>query len=133
MDAEVLGPKHWSERFEHDVCSAKFSQDGLVIILSTKNENGIDANLEISFEWVTAFRFMDESDMQYYSVLSCLSLNFHVFKILSGGWSNGETRQKGILDASAGVYPEYLIATNNGCIQVLSGVNPNIGWRPDGV
>ncbi|WP_102038512.1 hypothetical protein [Shewanella sp. GutCb] len=55
--------------------------------------------------------------MTYYANLPLITSTFHVYKILSGGWSNGEVRQQGVLDASAGVYSEFLVATNNGCIQ----------------
>ena len=129
MESEVLGPKYWSGKFENDIKSVFFEQDRLVILVDTKNEVGEDAVLQISFEWIVAFRFMDEANMTYYSNLPLITSTFHLYKILSGGWSNGEVRQQGILDASAGVYSEYLVATNNGCIQILIGDAPKTIWN----
>ena len=129
VESEVLGPKYWSGKFEHDIESVFLEQDRLIVLVNTKNEAGEDAALKVSFEWIVAFRFMDEANMTYYANLPLITSTFHVYKILSGGWSNGEVRQQGILDASAGVYSEYLVATNNGCIQILSGDTPKIDWN----
>ena len=75
---------------------------------------------------------MDEGDLAYYWATDAFRDNKHVFRIFSGGWSNGETLENGILTISSVTeIPEWFIATTNGCLNVLSYNEPEIQYLPN--
>ncbi|MFL1455837.1 hypothetical protein ACJO5Y_15490 [Marinobacter sp. GN3S48] len=82
-------------------------------------------DLKVHFQWARGYRYLDEGDLQYYWERQEFTVPQHVFKIHSGGWSNGEALQPGILSVSTALeITEWFIATTNGCISVLSGAEP---------
>jgi hypothetical protein len=46
--------------------------------------------------------------------------NHHIYKIISGGWANGEPLPSGILSVTSAVeITEWFVATTNGCMNIL--------------
>jgi len=125
MKVRGLGPRHSRERHESDIYRITDSKDGLTILIDTVNENGQRADLRVHFEWVRGFRYLDEGDLIYYWETQAFTIPQHVFQVTSGGWSNGELVQPGVLSVSTAIeIGEWFIATTNGCINVLSNAVP---------
>jgi hypothetical protein len=101
----------------------------LTILIDTVNENGQRADLKVHFEWVRGFRYLDEGDLIYYWETRAFTIPQHVFQVTSGGWSNGELVQPGVLSVSTAIeIGEWFIATTNGCINVLSSAVPTVEY-----
>tara|TARA_R110001599_G_scaffold160532_1_gene348395 strand:+ start:131 stop:535 length:405 start_codon:yes stop_codon:yes gene_type:complete len=129
IQAIEYGLMHDDRRFESDIVSISDSKDGLKIIIETLSEGGYERMMEVSFEDARGFRFLDEGDLHYYFSSGAFSKPYHVFKILSGGWVNGEISQPGMLGVSKAVeIGEWFVVTNNGCVNVLSSSEPNMAW-----
>jgi hypothetical protein len=129
MDVEEYGPKYWSTRHENDIESIHDSSDGLTIVIDTFDKNGEEKKLKVFFHLSLAYRYLDETDLAYYWESGSFYSHYHVYKINSGGWSNGEATQKGVMEWSRGCNrAEWFIATTNGCINVLSEQEPIIEW-----
>ncbi|WP_146168190.1 hypothetical protein [Pseudomonas mangrovi] len=127
MEVEAIGPKHTNERHESDIYSVSDSKEGLTILIDTKDESGNRRDLRVYFEYARGFRYLDEGDLIHYWESKAFSTPHHVFKILSGGWSNGEAVEPGILSVSKAVeITEWFVATTNNCINVLTESQPLI-------
>ncbi|HCD52150.1 MAG TPA: hypothetical protein DEQ34_06875 [Balneolaceae bacterium] len=132
MEVQGIGPNQSSERHESDIFSVSDSKDGLTILIDTVDETGIRRDLKIHFKFTYAYRYLDEGDLAYYWATDAFRDNKHVFRIFSGGWSNGETLENGILTISSVTeIPEWFIATTNGCLNVLSYNEPEIQYLPN--
>jgi len=117
MEVQGFGPKHSIKRHESDIYSVVDSNAGLTILIDPVAENGQRMDLKVHFEWVRGYRYLDEGDLTYYWDTKKFTVPQHVFKILSGGWSNGESLQPRLLNVSTALkIGEWFIATTNGCI-----------------
>ena len=125
MEVEGFGPKHSEKRHESDISSVVYSRAGLTILINTVAKSGERTVLKVRFNWARGFRYLDEGDLQYYWETQLFTVPQHVFKILSGGWSNGEALQPAVLTVTTALETdEWFIVTTNGCITVLSGAEP---------
>ena len=128
MKAEPIdyGLKH-SQKSESDIISITDSKNGLYLILSTTDELGGDMELEIYFEYTEGFRYLDEGDLIRYWESGIFRSPHHLYEISSGGWSNGEALEPGVLSIRSSVgIKEWFVVTTNGCINVLSNASPKV-------
>lgn len=127
MKVEVFGPKCSSKRDASDIYSITDTKEGLIVLVDLVDEYGNRRDLKVSFYSAQGFRYLDEGDLRYYWKSDVFQEPYHVFKIISGGWSNGEKRQIGILDICSAIkVSEWFIVTTNGCLNVLSNEEPSI-------
>ena len=125
MEVKVFGPKHSTERHESDIYSISDSKDGLTILIDTIDENGERRDLEVHFDYARGYRYLDEGDLIYYWESKKFQTPYHLYQILSGGWSNGEAVQSGVLSVSIAIeMQEWFVATTIGCINVISSSVP---------
>ncbi len=112
---------------ESDVTEIMYTYSGLRIVVVAATSMFSNVLLEVYFSNVRGFRFLDEGDLLAYWIDKAFDSNHHVYKILSGGWSNGEVIETGILDVSKGFeVEEWFVVTTNGCLSILSGIEPRI-------
>lgn len=82
--------------------------------------SGLDRKVcKISFSGVLGFRVLDEGDLLEFWP-ECSGKNGWIFKIISGGWFDQESRRSGFIHAHTFSGIEYFVATGNECISVLS-------------
>jgi len=125
MQVEGIGVTHTTEFHESDIYSVSDSKEGLTILIETKDENGVRKDMKVYFEYANGFRYLDEGDLMYYWESKAFKTPHHVFKIISGGWSNGETLEPGVLSVSkASEITEWFVLTTNSCINVLTESQP---------
>ena len=127
MEVEGVGPKHTQDRHESDIYSVSDSGEGLTILVDTIDGLGERRDLKVWFKYARGFRYLDEGDLIYYWESGSFNTPHHVYKIKSGGWSNGEALEPGVLSVSVAIEEqEWFVATTNGCINVLSNAEPVI-------
>jgi len=125
MEVSEFGPKHTLERHESDIFNISYTRDGLTVLIDTVDDQGARRDLKIYFEGACGFRYLDEGDLTYYWQSEKFHSPYHLYKIIVGGWSNGESIQQNTLSVSIAVeVSEWFIATTNGCISVLSNALP---------
>jgi len=126
MDLQVksFGAEYFFEE-ENNIEEIFYSYSGLRIVIETKKSKFVPVLLEVFFRYVNGFRCLDEGDLIAYWESGKFQSLHHVYEIYSGGWSNGEVIESGILSVSSSVQPrEWFIATTNKCITVLSSSEP---------
>lgn len=79
---------------ESDITEIFYTSSGLRIVVVAATSMFSNILLEIYFSNVRGFRFLDEADLIAYWETNAFDSNHHVYKILSGGWSNGEELEK---------------------------------------
>lgn len=85
---------------------------------------------EVTFTAPRGFRYLDEGDLLCYWRSGAFETSrYLVFEIKSGGWADQE-EQNGMLDVTAavGTYREWLIVSSNACLNVISAVEPLVGF-----
>ena len=126
MKIEPFGPKNSPSYHESDIYKIECNNDSFVFTLDTVNEAGERQDLVIEFEELNGFRYLDEGDLLYYWDNENFRF-YNLFKILEGGWLNGEVTEKGILTISKQLdLEEWLIVTTNGCVSALSHEPPKV-------
>ena len=129
MVVEGFGLTHTTEQHESDIYSLVDVKEGLTILIDTVDENGDSRDLKVHFKYANGFRFLDEGDLIYYWQSKVFNSPHHVFKIISGGWSNGESVEKGILSVSKAIETtEWFVTTTNGCVNVITEAQPTITY-----
>jgi len=112
-----------------DLCEVTFSFSRLrALVHLGKNEEGEDRFLEIVFQGTRGFRYLDKGDLlPYWSSTVFDNSNHLVHEIERGGWAEQEERN-GMLNTTAafGLPREWLIVSSNGCLNVISTVEPLI-------
>ena len=130
IQATEFGFKHHDSVFVSDIVSVFDSKDGLEIQIETVSEDGFRGVLTVVFDTVSGYRFLDEGDLYYYYSSAAFKKPYHIYKVLAGGWVNGEICQPDLLQVSKAMnIQEWFLTTNNGCITVLSNCQPNIDWQ----
>lgn len=125
MEVENYGPKTIEGNYQSDIYSITYNNEGLTILIGTTDENRIRKELRINFEYADGLRFLDEGDLMKYWESKAFRPPYNIFEILSGGWSNGEKLEPGILGVSSSVGTrEWFIVTSNDCITVLCNTEP---------
>ncbi|TMS79551.1 hypothetical protein [Pseudoalteromonas sp. S554] len=126
MEVEPIGPKTCSNYHESDIYKIECGNDGYLFLVDTVNEESQRVDVTIEFDAISGFRYLDEGDLMYYWDNQNFRF-YNLFKIINGGWLDGEDMQKGILTLSRGsVLHEYFIVTTNGCVNILSYEPPKI-------
>ena len=106
-----------------DVESLSFSGGGLAIRVARKfDQNGEVLGLEVLFESVSAFRYLDEVDLVRYWSSEEFLRGFHVLEVTEGGWSDEENALQGYETTRK----EWLVVTGNRCISVFSTLDPKL-------
>lgn len=123
---EAFGPRV-PDLGNSDLCDLSLGFSGLrVAVCLGKDEHGDDRFVEIVFTAPRGFRYLDEGDMlPYWRSKSFDTSRYLVFEIKGGGWAEQE-EQSGMLNvtAAAGTYREWFIASSNGCLNVISALEP---------
>lgn len=110
-----------------DITDVIYTSSGLRITVIAATSMFTNVYLDIHFSSVSGFRLLDEGNLIAYWESGAFNSNHHVYEVLSGGWSNGEPLPDGILSVRELVdYREWLIATTNQCITILSADEPLI-------
>ena len=127
IEVQPLGNQYRFDGKESDIIEVFDSRSGLRIVVSTWIDEVNQRLLEVSFRRVRGYRYLDEGDLLGYWQSEKLQTRHHVYEITSGGWSNGEALEPGILDVSR-VFEirEWFISTTNGCMNVLSRDPPEL-------
>jgi hypothetical protein len=124
FEVKPFGSEYFFEE-ESNVEELFYTYSGLRIIIETQKRKFVPVVLEVYFRYVNAFRCLDEGDLSAYRESGKFKTPHHIFEIHSGGWSNGELLESGILSVSSSVSaPEWFIKTTNKCVTVLSGSEP---------
>lgn len=125
---ETFGPAVQDLR-NSDLCDVTFSLMVLrAVVHLGEDENHQDRLLEIVFKYPRGFRYLDEGDLLPYWRSGAFDNSQHlVHEIKRGGWGEQE-KQNGMLNVTAavGLHREWLIVSNNGCLNVTSTVEPII-------
>ncbi|HEX8248734.1 MAG TPA: hypothetical protein VF599_11210 [Pyrinomonadaceae bacterium] len=112
---------------QSDITDVIYASSGLRITVIAATSMFTNVYLDIHFSSVSGFRLLDEGNLIAYWESGAFESNHHVYEVLSGGWSNGEPLPDGILSVRELIdYREWLIATTNQCITVLSADEPLI-------
>lgn len=123
---EAFGPPIPDLR-SSDLCEVTFSFTGLrAIVHLGQDADGEDRLLEIAFKSVGGFRYLDEGDLlPYWSSAAFDNSKYLIHEIKQGGWAQQEERN-GMLNTTAavGLSREWLIVSSNGCLNVISTVEP---------
>ena len=126
MKVEPIGPKTTSKYHESDIYKIECGNDGYLFLLDTVNEESQRIDVTIVFDAISSFRYLDEGDLMYYWDNQNFRY-YNLFKIINGGWLDGESMQKGILTLSRGTaLNEYFIVTTNSCVNILSYEPPKV-------
>jgi hypothetical protein len=112
-----------------DICEVTLSFLMLrALVHLGKDENEEDRFLEVVFKSIKGFRYLDEGDLLPYWRSGVFDNTHHlVHEIRRGGWAEQEERN-GFLNATAaiGLHREWIIASSNGCLNVISTSEPII-------
>lgn len=112
-----------------DLCEVTLSLMLLrAVVHLGEDDNHQDRLLEIVFKYPRGFRYLDEGDLLPYWTSTAFDNSKHlVHEIKRGGWAEQE-EQNGMLNVTAavGLHREWLIASSNGCLNVISTVEPII-------
>lgn len=112
---------------QSDIIELIFSVTGLRVTVITGSSKFTNVYLDIHFKNINGFRLLDEGDLIAYWESGLFNVNHHIYEILSGGWSNGESLESGMLSVSSSIgTKEWFIATTNRCLTVLSSSEPQI-------
>ncbi len=119
FEVEPFGNEYRLDQ-ESDIIEVNYGITGLRLTVIAATTMFTDIYLDIHFDYVGGFRFLDEGDLIAYWQSEAFNSNYHIYKILSGGWANGEPLPEGILSAKSTFKSiEWFIATTNGCLNVL--------------
>lgn len=128
--AKGFGPTISEKRHESDIFDMHFSCEGLYISVCTLNEKDESADLIIHFSYCDGLRYLDEGDLMRYWGGEYFKGPYHIYRMESGGWSNGEKLESGILSIRSENYcKEWFIITANGCVSVLCDEDPTCKWE----
>lgn len=131
IEALPLGKKYY-QPYESHIQTVVDSKDGFDVVISTKSIVDECVELCIHFDCVCSYRYLDEGDLMRYWESKAFTSPHHIFEILSGGWSNGEVQESGMMSViSVSSYREWFIVTANGCLNVLSVAEPCIKENVD--
>jgi hypothetical protein len=123
---ETFGPPIPNLR-NSDLCDVTLSLMVLRTIVHVgEDENHQDRLLEIVFKYPRGFRYLDEGDLLPYWRSGAFDNSKHlVHEIKRGGWAEQEEKN-GMLNvtAAAGSHREWLVVSSNGCLNVISTVEP---------
>jgi len=112
-----------------DLCDLSLGLAGLrVAVHLGHHEDENDRFAEIVFTAPRGFRYLDEGDLLPYWSSGAFDTSRHlVFEIKRGGWAEQEQRS-GMFNVTAavGTFREWFIASSNGCLNVISSVEPLI-------
>lgn len=112
---------------ESDITDLFYTTSGLRITVIAATSMFTNIYLDIHFSSTAGFRLLDEGNLIAYWESGAFRSNYHVYEVLSGGWTNGEPLPDGILSNREFInYREWFIATTNKCMTVLSGDEPLI-------
>jgi hypothetical protein len=128
MKFEVI-PYGKEYRFDQvsDIVEIIFTKTGLRVTVVAATSMFTDIYLDIHFANCNAFRFLEDGDLIAYWESESFKSNHHIYEILSGGWSNGDFLELGILSITSELgIREWFIATTNGCMTILSGEEPQV-------
>jgi hypothetical protein len=124
--AETFGPPIPNLK-NSDLCEVPFSFLVLrAVVHLGQDEDEEDRFLEIVFKSARGFRYLDEGDLlPYWSSAAFDNSNHLVHEIKQGGWAEQEEKN-GMLNTTTafGLPREWLIVSSNGCLNVISTVEP---------
>ncbi len=129
IEAQPLGNEYRFDGQESDIIEVFSTISGLRIIVSTWTDSINEILLQVYFRRVRAYRYLDEGDLIAYWKTEQFQSAHHVYEITDGGWLSGEILESGILEIAKSFRPElreWFISTTNGCMNVLSGLPPEL-------
>lgn len=112
-----------------DLCDLSLGFAGLrVAVHLGEDEDANDKFVEVVFTAPRGFRYLDEGDLLPYWRSGAFDTSRHlVFEIERGGWAEQEERSGTLnVTAAVGTFREWFVASSNGCLNVLSAVEPLI-------
>ena len=117
----------FTTRKESDIVELSLGRSGLRVIVDTcRNEADDRVLVGYHFEAPRGFRYLDEGDLLRYWQSKAFANGHHLYKVSSGGWFDQERQLPGMVSTSdaVGTYREWFICTTNGCLNVLSAIEP---------
>lgn len=105
-----------------DITNVRFEWGELAVTLMS----GGDRKVAIAkFGEVIGFRLLDEGDLLEFWPM-CAQANGWLFQIKANGWFDLEASRPGFLREPGLGVSEYFIASENGCVSVLSDEAPKV-------
>ncbi len=123
IKAKPYGKKYRLDQ-QSDIFELSFGATGLHLIVIAATTMFTDVYIDIHFADVIGFQYLDERDFDKFFESKDINSNHHIYKILSGGWLNGDFLKESILSELEPL--EWFIKTTNGCMSVLSSDEPII-------
>ncbi len=125
-----------TKSFEQPVVSFSFSDiseltlgvTGLRVVVSfDRTHDDEDRYLEVLFSIPRGFRFLDEGDLLSYWGVVPVQTGHTIFEVKQGGWMEQE-QSYGMLNVTSAIgdFREWLIVSSNGCLSVISKIEPMV-------
>jgi hypothetical protein len=95
--------------------------DGCLVIRILRNRNR-DDGIEVKFEQVDGFRFLDEVPLAEYWIDEDFPAGYPVLEVLDGGWAMEENKRLGYEQKQR----EWIIVTAGACVSIFSKNEPEI-------
>lgn len=93
-----------------------------VLVAQTAASAGRFNGAKFTFDWVSGFRFLDESDLLRYWRSDGYRGGHHLYSVVDGGWAKEEFNLEGVIEKRR----EWLIVTCNGYMNVFAHDAPEI-------
>jgi hypothetical protein len=107
-----------------DLTHIGFEWGGLVVTLTSGGDKKV---VTVKFDDVVGFRLLDEGDLLEFWP-SCAKEKGWLFLIQEHGWFDLEKTRAGFLRETGHSIYEYFIASQNGCLSILSSGIPDINF-----
>lgn len=112
-----------------DIESLRFSSQGLTLRIALGfGPQDMVEGVDVSFPDASAFRYLDELDLQRYWSSNGFVRGYPVLEVQQGGWFDEEAA----LQQCDYHRREWLVVTGNGCVSVFAASAPEVApvqWR----
>jgi hypothetical protein len=123
LESSPVGPQALV-RHESDIAGVHFDGARLVVLVASESTGaGRFRGFRVTFSHPSGFRVLDESNLARYWASPGFVPGYHVLCISQGGWAEEESQLQGFEESNR---REWLIATGNRCVSVLSHAEPKI-------
>ncbi len=106
-----------------DIARVSFNGRALVVVVAQATAGaGKFAGTQYTFDEVSGFRLLDESDLVRYWRSDGYPGHHHLYFVEAGGWAEEQFNLEGVTEKRR----EWLVVTGNGCLNVFAHDAPGI-------
>lgn len=116
----------WVFQSGTDIMSVHLEWGELAITLVSGGDRKVAV---VRFSEIVGFRFLDEGDLLEFWP-ACAAAQGWLFRIEEDGWFDLEASRPGFIRSEVKGLSEYFVASQNGCVSVLTGDLPKVEIRP---